>query len=41
MESDDLYVRARIEEKGSPLCKALLHPQGLHVAWTQPYACNS
>ena len=38
MESDDLYVRARIEEKGSPLCTAPLHPQGLHVAWTQPYA---
>ena len=41
MESDDLYVRARIEENGSPLCTAPLHPQGLHVAWTQPYAANS
>ena len=39
LESDDLYVRARIEEKGSPRCTAPLHPQGLHVAWTQPYAC--
>ena len=38
MASDDLYVRARIEEKGSPLCTASLHPQGLHVAWTQPYS---
>ena len=38
MASDDLYVRARIEEKGSTLCTASLHPQGLHVAWTQPYA---
>jgi len=38
MESDDLYVRARIEEVGVPLCTASLHPQGLHVAWTQPYA---
>lgn len=38
MASDDLYVRARIEEKGSPLCTAPLHPQGLHVAWTQPYS---
>ena len=38
MESNDLYVRARIEEVGVPLCTASLHPQGLHVAWTQPYA---
>ena len=38
MESDDLYVRARIEEKGATLCTAALHPQGLRVAWTQPYA---
>ena len=38
MESDDMYVRARIEEKGTPRCSAPLHPQGLHVAWTQPYA---
>ena len=37
MEADDLYVRARIEEKGTTLCKAALHPQGLRVAWTQPY----
>ena len=34
---DDLYVRARIEESGAPLCTAHLHPQGKHVAWTQPY----
>jgi len=38
MGRDDLYVRARIVEKGDTLCKAPLHPQGLHVAWTQPYA---
>lgn len=38
MESDDLYVRARIEEKGTTLCTASLHPQGMRVAWTQPYA---
>ena len=38
MESDDLYVRARIEEKGATLCTASLHPRGLRVAWTQPYA---
>ena len=31
-------VRARIEEKGATLCTAALHPQGLRVAWTQPYA---
>lgn len=40
MESDDLYVRARIEEKGATLCTAPLHPQGLRVAWTQPYAAK-
>lgn len=38
LQSDDLYVRARIEESGQPLCTAYLHPQGRHVAWTQPYA---
>ena len=38
MKSDDLYVRARIEENGATLCTASLHPQGLRVAWTQPYA---
>ena len=38
MEEDDLYVRARIEEKGATLCTASLHPQGMRVAWTQPYA---
>ena len=38
MESNDLYVRARIEEVGVPRCTASLHPQGLYVAWTQPYA---
>lgn len=37
MQDDDLYVRARIEEAGQPLCTAYLHPQGKHVAWTQPY----
>ena len=39
LADDDLYVRARIEEKGNPRCGASLHPQGLHVAWTQPYTC--
>jgi hypothetical protein len=38
MDDDDLYVRARIEEQGTTLCTAPLHPQGVHVAWTQPYA---
>ena len=38
MASDDLYVRARIEERGSTLCTASLHPRGVRVAWTQPYA---
>lgn len=38
---DDLYVRARIEEPGQPLCTAYLHPKGRLVAWTQPYcACR-
>ena len=41
MESGDLYVRARIEEKSATLCTAALHPQGLRVAWTQPYANRS
>ena len=35
---DDLYVRARIEEPGKPLCTAHFHPQGRLVAWTQPHA---
>lgn len=35
---DDLYVRARIEEPGQPLCTVNLHPQRRLVAWTQPYA---
>ena len=39
LSDDDLYVRARVEEQGSPRCTAPLHPQGLHVAWTQPYSC--
>ena len=38
LQDDDLYVRARIEESGQPLCTAYLHPQGKRVAWTQPYA---
>ncbi|MBR3220736.1 MAG: hypothetical protein IKF72_00775 [Kiritimatiellae bacterium] len=38
LADDDLYVRARIEECGATLCTAALHPQGVHVAWTQPYA---
>lgn len=37
MADDDLYVRARIEEPGEPLCTAALHPQHRFVAWTQPY----
>ena len=37
MEADDLYVRARIEERGLPRCTASLHPQGVYAAWTQPY----
>lgn len=37
MQKDDLYVRARIEEDGQPICTANLHPQGKFVAWTQPY----
>lgn len=40
LKDDDLYVRARIEESGQPLCTAHLHPQGKHVAWTQPYRKN-
>ena len=37
LADDDLYVRARIEEPGQPLCTTFLHPQNLFVAWTQPY----
>jgi hypothetical protein len=37
LASDDLYVRARIEESGQPICTEYLHPQGKFVAWTQPY----
>ena len=37
LADDDLYVRARIEEKGETVCKASLHPKGLRCAWTQPY----
>jgi len=37
LASDDLYVRARIEEPGNPLCSANLHPKGRLVCWTQPY----
>ena len=35
---DDLYVRARIEEPGEPLCTAFLHPRRRLVAWTQPFS---
>ena len=38
LAADDLYVRARISCPGAPRCTAPLHPQRLHVAWTQPYA---
>ena len=41
LQDDDLYVRARIEESGQPLCTAYLHPQGKRVAWTQPYMRDS
>lgn len=34
---DDLYVRARIEAPGQPLCTANMHPRCL-AAWTQPYS---
>ena len=37
MAADDLYVRARIEEDGVPVCPVHLHPRKL-VAWTQPYS---
>ena len=37
LATDDLYVRARIEEPGEPPCTAYLHPRGRLVAWTQPY----
>ncbi len=37
MTDDDLYIRARIEEPGEPLCTVPLHPQHRLVAWTQPY----
>ena len=40
LAADDLYVRARIDEPGQPLCTAALHPQGRLVAWTQPYTCG-
>ena len=36
MKNDDLYVRARIEEDGTPVCPVHLHPKRL-VAWTQPF----
>ena len=38
---DDLYVRARIDAPGRPLCTASLHPQGRLVAWTQPFVNGS
>ncbi|MBR2837457.1 MAG: hypothetical protein IKE55_01605 [Kiritimatiellae bacterium] len=38
LADDDLYVRARFEERGATLCTAALHPQGVRAAWTQPYA---
>ena len=37
LADDDLYVRARIEEKGTTVSTAHLHPKGLRCAWTQPY----
>ena len=40
LADDDLYVRARVEEKGKTVSTAWLHPRGLRCAWTQPYrAC--
>lgn len=38
LAGDDLYVRARMEEKGKTVCRAALHPRNLRCAWTQPYA---
>lgn len=37
LADDDLYVRARVEEKGATVSTAHLHPKGLRCAWTQPY----
>jgi hypothetical protein len=37
LADDDLYVRARIEERGTTVSTAHLHPKGLRCAWTQPY----
>lgn len=39
LKPDDLYVRARIESPGMPLCTAPLHPL-MHMAWTQPYQAS-
>jgi hypothetical protein len=38
LADDDLYVRARIEEAGTTVCTASLHPKGLRCAWTQPFS---
>lgn len=40
LSADDLYVRARVEEKGTTVSTAHLHPKGLRCAWTQPYFAN-
>ena len=37
MQSDDLYVRARIEQEGTPKVHWHMHPTNTLVAWTQPY----
>jgi hypothetical protein len=38
LAADDLYVRARVEEKGATVSTAHMHPKGLRCAWTQPYS---
>ena len=40
LADDDLYVRARVEEKGATVSTAHLHPKGLRCAWTQPYRAS-
>ena len=40
LSADDLYVHARVEEKGPTVSTAHLHPKGLRCAWTQPYFAN-
>lgn len=37
MQDDDLYVRARIEQEGTPRVAWSMHPTNTLVAWTQPF----